>query len=89
MSEQKNGWKVALNMIERMHDELEAEHNALPGNWLGRPRLRHHQIMAASRVLAVLHRRLATAMVRDAVPGLVTPPEAPAFDRYGTNRSGY
>lgn len=44
--------------ILALHDELEAEHKALPANWIGRPRKRHHQIIGASRALKELWKRI-------------------------------
>lgn len=48
-----------LDRIEARIDELIDEHERLPGNWLGGPRRRYHEIMGAVRELKALHRTVA------------------------------
>lgn len=52
-------YRVAvMDIILRMHDELEAEHLKAKPTIFGSPSKRHHEIMGASRELKKLGREL-------------------------------
>ncbi|TAA54611.1 hypothetical protein [Shinella sp. JR1-6] len=50
--EQAAGLRRAHEILQQLHEGATREHKALPGTFLlGRPRRRHHELMAVSRML--------------------------------------
>lgn len=49
----------AYDQVMLMHDRIEIEHNTTPSGLFGMPTRKHHELMAQSRVLRELGRKLA------------------------------
>lgn len=58
MSEFLRAIFAAQDELLELHDEVEREHKALKGNWLGRPRKQHYRLVGASRALLAASKRL-------------------------------
>ena len=51
---QHNGLLIAMELLHEIHEEVLQEHENLSATIFGRPRRRHHEIIAVSRVLKEL-----------------------------------